>query len=231
MYWTAPATTTEKGFHIAYEGTDLTDPDSDGDGVRDGADDQDHDDIPNVMELSRNAASGLNDTKAGRECTPADNLGGSNFKVSGGPLPDSSVVVTFRNEFGRIDIPQMTATESFTGGTAPAISVTTIRDGGNGLDEQQRVTITGSPTGGSFELTLVGRSTGALAFNADGPAVQTALETIWEADPNSNHPNAYGRVNPFNPCLPATWSRTCPRVVGPDTGAPFDNSLNWVALN
>ena len=31
---------------------------SDGDGVRDGADDQDHDDIPNVMELSRNAASG-----------------------------------------------------------------------------------------------------------------------------------------------------------------------------
>ena len=26
--------------------------------MRDGADDQDHDDIPNVMELSRNAASG-----------------------------------------------------------------------------------------------------------------------------------------------------------------------------
>ena len=30
--------------------------DTDGDGVRDGADDQDHDDIPNIMELSRNAA-------------------------------------------------------------------------------------------------------------------------------------------------------------------------------
>ena len=37
---------------------DLVDPDTDGDGVRDGADDQDHDDVPNLMELSRNAASG-----------------------------------------------------------------------------------------------------------------------------------------------------------------------------
>ncbi len=32
--------------------------DTDGDGVRDGADDQDHDDIPNIAEMSRNAASG-----------------------------------------------------------------------------------------------------------------------------------------------------------------------------
>jgi hypothetical protein len=48
----------EKPFPITYAGTDLVDPDSDGDGVRDGADDQDHDDIPNLMELSRNAATG-----------------------------------------------------------------------------------------------------------------------------------------------------------------------------
>ena len=34
-----------------YAGTDLVDADTDGDGVRDGADDQDHDDIPNIMEL------------------------------------------------------------------------------------------------------------------------------------------------------------------------------------
>ena len=51
----------EKPFPIAYAGTDLVDPDTDGDGVRDGADDQDHDDVPNVMELSRNAASGRAD--------------------------------------------------------------------------------------------------------------------------------------------------------------------------
>ena len=58
---------------------------SDGDGVRDGADDQDHDDIPNVMELSRIAASGLDDTQ-GASCKAAAAAG--NFSASGGPLPD-----------------------------------------------------------------------------------------------------------------------------------------------
>jgi hypothetical protein len=48
----------ETPYPVAYAGTSLTDPDTDGDGVRDGADDQDHDDLPNVAEMSRNAASG-----------------------------------------------------------------------------------------------------------------------------------------------------------------------------
>lgn len=56
-YWSAryPG---EASYYVAYRGTDLADPDSDGDGVRDGADDQDHDDLHNLAELSRNAASG-----------------------------------------------------------------------------------------------------------------------------------------------------------------------------
>jgi hypothetical protein len=56
-YW-AGCYSKEKPYPIQYFGTDLVDPDTDGDGVRDGADDQDHDDVPNVWELSRNAASG-----------------------------------------------------------------------------------------------------------------------------------------------------------------------------
>jgi Bacterial TSP3 repeat len=48
----------EAQYPVAYAGTDPVDADTDGDGVRDGADDQDHDDLPNVAELSRNAASG-----------------------------------------------------------------------------------------------------------------------------------------------------------------------------
>jgi hypothetical protein len=116
----------ESAFGIGYAGTDVTNADSDDDGVRDGADDQDHDDIPNLMELSRNAASGLWDATA-QECTPALGL----------PTPP-------------------------------------------------------------FEL----------------------------------HPGAYGRVNPFNPCLPAAMSRTCTMHPGfSDIAAPFDGSLNWAALN
>jgi hypothetical protein len=48
----------EAPYTVAYAGTNPVDADTDGDGVRDGADDQDHDDVPNVAELSRNAASG-----------------------------------------------------------------------------------------------------------------------------------------------------------------------------
>jgi hypothetical protein len=115
----------EKPYIVNYAGTDPTNPDSDGDGIRDGADDQDHDDIPNVMELSRNAASGLDDRKNLQDCKPADSL----------------------------------------------------------------------------------------------------PSDFW-------HAGSFGRVNPFNPCLPATWSRTCPGFVEPGKEfAPFDDSPNWYSLN
>jgi hypothetical protein len=47
----------ESPYYLSYEGTRLDDPDTDGDGIRDGADDQDHDDLPNVMECSRRLAA------------------------------------------------------------------------------------------------------------------------------------------------------------------------------
>src|SRR5215210_780337 len=56
-YWSG-CYTGEAPFGVAYAGTNIVDPDSDGDGVRDGADDQDHDDLSNLAEMSRNAASG-----------------------------------------------------------------------------------------------------------------------------------------------------------------------------
>ena len=125
-YWAA-CYTGERPFPIIYDGTYATVADSDGDGVRDGADDQDHDDVPNIMEMSRRAASGLWDAEPGYTCKPAEGL----------PSP-----------------------------------------------------------------------------------------------PDTNHPDAYGRVNPYNPCLPATWSRTCPihRDFANDP-APFDGSLDWASLN
>ena len=43
----------ETKYYLTYAGVRLDDEDTDGDGVRDGADDQDHDDVPNVMECSR----------------------------------------------------------------------------------------------------------------------------------------------------------------------------------
>ena len=51
--------------------------------------------------------------------------------------------------------------------------------------------------------------------------------------PATHHPSAYGRVNPFNPCLPNRSSRTCQRhpSLSGGGGAPFDGSPNWYSLN
>jgi hypothetical protein len=123
----------ENPYYITYSDTDLTDADTDGDGVRDGADDQDHDDFPNVMELSRIAASGIDDREPGEPCKVA--------------------------EF--------------------------IEDMFDGVDPPW----------------------------------------YW-------HPDEYGRVNPFNPCLPVTWSRTCNRTpTFAQKWAPYDQSPNWFSLN
>ena len=141
-YWSA-CYLWESPYPVEYAGTRLDDGDTDGDGVRDGADDQDHDDLPNLMELSRVAASNLtffyDDTDMNKRCTVNPEL----------------------------------ATED----TSPANDIPDIEE-------------------------------------------------------NGNHWNAYGRVNPFNPCLPYTESRTCLHYVEFGSGhAPFDDSPNWIAAN
>jgi hypothetical protein len=61
----------ETPYYLNYAGTRLDDPDSDGDGIRDGADDQDHDDVPNMMECSRNLASGQRDPRPSSDTHPS----------------------------------------------------------------------------------------------------------------------------------------------------------------
>lgn len=46
------------------------------------------------------------------------------------------------------------------------------------LDEVQQLTITGSPTGGTFTLTFSGQTTAAIAYNATAADVQTALRAL-----------------------------------------------------
>jgi hypothetical protein len=130
-YWEA-CYSNETPYYREFSATSHVDADSDGDGVRDGADDADGDDIPNIMELSRINASGLDDTK-GLISGPAATI----------CIPDPSL-----------------------------------------------------PPAGEI-----------------------------------NHPDEYGRVNPFNPCLPYTWARSCSTKIGfEDAWAPFDGSVNWIAI-
>lgn len=52
-----------------------------------------------------------------------------------------------------------------------------------GSDEVQVLTITGSPTGGTFTLTFYGRTTTAIAYNAAASAVEDALEALPNIEP------------------------------------------------
>jgi hypothetical protein len=50
------------------------------------------------------------------------------------------------------------------------------------VNEVQTVTVTGSPTAGTFTLTFLGQTTGTIAYNATNAAVQTALEALNNID-------------------------------------------------
>jgi hypothetical protein len=50
--------------------------------------------------------------------------------------------------------------------------------------EAQTVTITGTPTGGTFTLTFNGETTAAIAYNAAAAAVQSALEALPSVSAN-----------------------------------------------
>jgi hypothetical protein len=89
--WWQASYAREAPFRFTYEGTSPANADSDGDGVRDGADDQDHDDFPNLVELSRQKISG-------RDLDPP-NLD----KSLGNPVPDYGRINPFNPCLPRID--------------------------------------------------------------------------------------------------------------------------------
>jgi hypothetical protein len=71
--WWRSCYSDEGTFPVPYAGTSPTDADTDGDGVLDGADDQDHDGVPNIMELSRLEATTTRSFQGGSQvCKAAD---------------------------------------------------------------------------------------------------------------------------------------------------------------
>lgn len=85
-----------------------------------------------------------------------------------------------------------TITPGFAGRIASAFAVvTTVASTGGksanvqlyvdnvpGTNEVQTLTITGTPTGGTFTITYDGQTTAAIAYNANAAAVQSALEAL-----------------------------------------------------
>ena len=66
----------------------------------------------------------------------------------------------------------------------------------NGEDAVHRITVTGSPTSGSFTLALDGHETGNIAWNATATEIQTALEALENVDVGDVHVTSSGGALP-----------------------------------
>lgn len=62
-------------------------------------------------------------------------------------------------------------------------ALTTGNTMGGATNEVQTITITGTPTGGTFTLSFRGETTGTIAYNATAAAVVSALEALYQIGP------------------------------------------------
>jgi hypothetical protein len=101
-------------------------------------------------------------------------VGAGNVICAGGPLP-AGVTITFQAALGlQPQAPIAVGANNLTG-PAPAVAHTTT---GSGADDVQTLSISGSPTGGSFTLAFGAQTTAAIPFNATAAQVQTALAVL-----------------------------------------------------
>ena len=204
----------------AWPGTQVDDPDSDGDGILDGADDQDHDDYPNIVEESREQIAGF--------ATPTRDNSKATLN-----LADDSGATTLK----------LTAKIAGAGGNGLAVTVTAPADNSTRTliiyENDQEVERSGALADRAAVKAWLSAS--QYVDVADGPGtdlpVPTTAAPLATHDPTQadldllNPPlPSYGRVQPFNPCLPYTHSRGCPTYSPKDSWAPFDGSLNYLIV-
>lgn len=117
-----------------------------GDGAGGGADD-----VQSIAEFNELAA----EMEYGNEATPT---------------LATAILIT-----GPLDGTPFTLEKSTTNAGDFAIEVETVREGVPRTNEQQRVQLSGPPTGGTFTLTFDGQTTAAIAYNASANTVRDAL--------------------------------------------------------
>lgn len=69
------------------------------------------------------------------------NIDAGEVTVTGGPGPGTAFTVTFTGDLGGTNVNAMTATGSFTGGTSPAVAVTTATPGVAGASDGRDVAV------------------------------------------------------------------------------------------
>jgi len=121
------------------------------------------------------------DVKAALESLSSISAGDVNVTFDGtSGLPTDSIVIEFTGNLAGTDVDDLvTNSTNLQGDTA---DVTETKKGTKAINEEQTVTITGSPTGGTFTLTYGIETTGTMGYSASAVQIEAALEALTAID-------------------------------------------------
>jgi hypothetical protein len=111
------------------------------------------------------------------------NINFGDVQVTGGPINEQPVTITFVNRLGATDVTQILVNNTgLTGGTVGIVASTTT-EGVTQINEVQTIAATGA-TSGTFTLTFDGQTTGPIAYNASAAQIQIALVALSNIGPD-----------------------------------------------
>ena len=94
------------------------------------------------------------------------------------------MTITFAGQLASGPQPPISVTNSLTGGTTPAASIAHTTTGAI-IPDVQTLSVSGTPTGGTFTLTFNNQTTAAIPFNATSAQVQAALTALSSIGPGN----------------------------------------------
>jgi hypothetical protein len=101
------------------------------------------------------------------------NLDVGDVICTSGPLPDTSVTITFGGALANTDVAQISVDD-----TGLLVSVATTIVGTKAVNELQTLSTDTPPGTGTFTLTFGGQTTGNLSWNATAASIKTKLEAL-----------------------------------------------------
>lgn len=154
------------------------------------------------------------------------NLSASDITTTGGALPGSPVVVTFTGSLAGTNVAQMTATASLTGGTSPAVTVTTTTPGVVGATatgfQAPEVNTDSNPNGVAIEAW-----SHAILDNAFAPSLPYVHWVIPRAKLKPSEALALGADDPTQPVFEGTTEQNYEFGAGPLDDITFATGRVW----
>ena len=125
------------------------------------------------------------ETSANRNYTSGSAILGYPVDWPSSPIPvvtyegDNRYEIEFTDSVGSANVGAVTSSATWSAAQGRFdIAVTVTTEGTAGGDEVQTITLTPTPTGGTFTLTYDGQTTSAIAFDASAATVDAALEAL-----------------------------------------------------